>query len=395
MTCMLAAVWVAVSGAPLSVGSLLDRRHLLVLRQAPGSTLAFLGALHDPAHLLVEIGIRHCVRLVFLYELQDRHGVAEAFGVPIDRQGLFADCPGPCGGGCHDPGTPEEQREFRRALAGGGFMAWGRGSSVWIEASLPKRAGDDNVTAVGLEKAKDLLIDLHNEAGRFVEWDSLRGAANVEAAAVKRLDLVRDFRDVVSLPALLDGLANVSVPGRTGQRRFADGDRNEAQTLSIGPRTAWQATLYDKHAETGGLAPEGQLRFEARLRSDILTGQWARDRQAVVRQVVDLEEGKLERLRRGIFQRVGFDREVHPMGHRLAEIVNSANLSAQVQAGLWTYVTGPCFGLSFDVSRPTERKYRRMAEELGVVVAGRTHEASIVTVRRGYERGTEERAVAA
>lgn len=286
-------------------------------------------------------------------------------------------------------GTAEEQREYRRRLEGGGFIAWGRGSTVWIEASLPKRIGDDNVEGLTLPQAKEALSDLHAEVSQWVEWDPIRGSSHVEAAAVKRLDLVRDFDGVRSIPALLDGLANVAVPGRSRQQRFADGDRSRAQTLAVGPKAAWKATLYDKHEETGGLAPEGRLRFEARMRSDTLTGQWAKDHGGGVRHVVDLEESKLEHLRRAMFQRVGFDREVHPMGHRLAEVVDSADLTPQEQAMLWTYLTGVPNGLRLGVSRPTERKYRRLAAELAVVVFDPEGEGLRETVRLDYDRGTE------
>jgi hypothetical protein len=228
-----------------------------------------------------------------------------------------------------------------------------------------------------------------------VEWDRFRGAQSVEAVAVKRLDLVRDFDGVRSVPSILNGLANVAVKGRTTQRRFADGDRNRAQTLTVGPKAAWRSTLYDKHAETQGLAPEGRVRFEARMRSEVLTGQWARECGGVVRHVVDLHESKLEQLRRGMFERVGFDREVQPMGNRLAEMVGEAGLKPQEQAMLWTYLTALPHGLALGLSRPSERKYRRLAEDLGLVMTGFATAGPRVSVRLDYFTGTEVCQIAA
>jgi hypothetical protein len=289
-------------------------------------------------------------------------------------------------------GTPDEMRSYRRKLPGGGFLAWGRGERAWVEASLPKRAGEDNIEAVGVEEAWELLADLHTEVGRFVEFDVGNDGHRFEHAAVKRLDLVRDFDGVRSVPVILDGLANVAVKGRAKQRRYADGERNRAQTLSVGPKTAWLTTLYDKHEETLGgsvVAPEGRVRFEARMRSDVLTHQWAKDNGGCVRQVMDLEETKLENLRRAMFGRVGFDREVHPMGDRLTEVLNEADLTPRERRELFAFVAGGPMGLDLGYGRPAQRKYRRLAEGLGVVMLARSYEGPRQTIALDYNRGRE------
>lgn len=292
-------------------------------------------------------------------------------------------------------GTPEEMHTYRRKLDGGGFMAWGKGDVAWLEASLPKRLDPDgrsNVEAVNLDQAREALTDLHREAGNVVEFDQERDGHRVELARVVRLDTVRDFDDVMSTPYLLDGLSNVQVKGRAKSRRFADGDRNRAQTLTVGPMKAWAATLYDKHEETMGKAPPGRLRFEARLRKDVLGSQWAKAHGGNVVQLVDVTEEKMQTLRRGMFERVGFDREVTAMG-RLVEVVNRAELSPEERRNLWAFLTlGPAGG-DLGFSRPTERKYRRMAEDLGVVLAD--WKAPDVTIALDYDRGREVTRVAA
>ena len=334
------------------------------------------------------------------FPLSNRGESAEDFGkappVGVDTVGISipivdADEVGATVSVVHS-GTAEEKRTYRRRLPGGGFIAWGLGHTVWAEASLPKRAGEDNIEAVCVDEAWELLADLHDEVSRYVEFDRGKLGHLFEQASLKRLDAVRDFDDVRSVPTMLDGLANVAVKGRAKQRRFADGERNRAQTLSVGPKTAWLSTLYDKHEETLGQAveaPEGRVRFEARMRSDVLTGQWARQQGGAVRQLMDLDEARVGAMCRAMFERVGFDREVQPMSNRLAELLNDADLSPREQAMLWTYLTGVPHGLDLGLSRPTERKYRTLAEDLGVVMLAREYEGPRQTIALDYDRGRE------
>lgn len=295
-------------------------------------------------------------------------------------------------------GTPDEFRTFRRKLDGGGFAAWGLGTTAWVEASLPKRVGPDNIEALDVKQSWEAIAHLHEEASAFLEFDKSRNGHLFEYSKVVRADLVRDFDGVQSPGFILDGLAQVPVMGRAKRRRFADGDRNRAQTLTVGPKSAWAATLYDKHEETLGSeheAPEGRVRFETRMRSDVLTSEWAKANGGHVLQVMDLEEEKLQRLRRGMFERVGFDREVQAMG-RLAEIVLAAEeLTDAERRGLWAYLTLSPYGGDLGYSRMTERKYRRMAEELGVVMMDPRTEGPNVSVQLDFDRGREVTRVAA
>lgn len=304
-------------------------------------------------------------------------------------------------------GTPDEQRTYRRKLDRGGFVAWGRGSTAWVEASLPKRGGLDNLEGVTVDEAWERIADLYDDAARFVEFrkagqpsvplshgmSDVRGRAGTfEEAKVVRLDLVRDFDGVEQAPFILDGLAGVPVAGRSKVRRYADAERQQAQTLTVGPKAAWRATLYDKHAETLGQpveAPEGRLRYEVRMRTDLLTGKWAQAHGGGVAQVLDLEGERLARLARGMFERVGFDREVDALG-RLADVVFSHEaLSPAERRNLWCYLTAPQHGGRMGFSVPTERKYRRQAEALGLVLAPVGSAPTSVRVRLDYDSGTE------
>lgn len=286
-------------------------------------------------------------------------------------------------------GTAEQKRTGRRRLPGGGFLAWGHGHSVWVECSLPKRSGDDNVHGLPLPEALDVLEDLHSEVMEYVIPDRDKGGHSFMDATVKRVDLVRDFTGIASQASLLDGLAGVPLRGRVKRRRFADVERGKAETLTVG-NSVWGSTLYDKYAESAGLAPPGTMRYEARMRSDLLTSAWAKNNGGHVRCLRDLEETKMRALRRGMFHRTGYDREV-AAGGRVADLVMSRDdLSAREKRELWCYLTMPGSGADPDFGKAAAAKYRRLAEEIGVTPFAAAEEArSAVLMRLDYDSGRE------
>ena len=281
-----------------------------------------------------------------------------------------------------DLGGPGETWRYSHKLPGGGFVAVGVGERAWIEASLPKRVGDGNIEGLPVADVLPALESALDEARTFCE--PIQGLAE---AAVVRLDVVRDFDGVRHVGSLLDGLSGVPRGKREKVRRWSDGQRNRAETLRVGPR-AWGGTLYDKHVETGGVAPEGRLRFEGRLHADQLTGAWAFGLGAVVRQVADLGQENVERLRRATFERCSFERQVTAVA-TIAELVFSGEgLKPQEQAALWAYLTAP--GYAARLHRNSERKYRRMARSLGVTPGIDLAEVEDrYSVQLDYDAGTE------
>jgi hypothetical protein len=266
-------------------------------------------------------------------------------------------------------------------------VALGIGGKAWVEASLPKRAGDDNIEGLVVGAALEVLESAWIEAQGFCEADRGGGGHRFELAGLVRLDPVRDFEGVGHIGSLLDGLA--VVPGRDARhkvRRFADGERNRAESLRVGPK-AWGGQLYDKWAETGGRCDEGRLRYEARMHREQLISEWAKKEGVVMRQVADITTEKVERLTRRTFERVGFDREVSGVadaGQRVKQIEGTESF----KAGLWAFLTLPGYGAG--VSRKTAQKYRQAAQELGLVV-GQVLDADepAVTARLDYDSGTE------
>lgn len=310
--------------------------------------------------------------------------------------------------------TPDEAVRYNRKLPGGGFLATGIAGKGWVEASLPKRQDPDdpsNNDAVQLGEAVELLNGLYREALNYCD---LSAGHVFEDSNIVRLDLVRDFHDVDRQTELLDGLGSIDQPGRLKTRRFADPSANRAETLRVGPK-AWGCTLYDKFVESNGTAPEGQLRFEARLHRDQLRSAFAKDHGGHFSTVADLGRGSgssdiaevywfggsavnrrrsidrsgdagsaLARAQRAWFDRVGFDREVSAT-NELQRTLRASDLSASQQAALWAYLTLP--GWAADASPNTRAKYRRTADELGLAPSFE-HLAPTVTLRLDYDSAT-------
>lgn len=279
--------------------------------------------------------------------------------------------------------TPDETFKYSRRLPGGGFVATGIAGKAWLEASLPKRAtpdDPDNSVAVPLIHALELLSDMVGEAR---QWVDIPAGHDFYDSKLVRLDLVRDFHGVDRQTELLDGLAGIRQPGRAKVRRFADPSANRAETLRVGPK-AWGCALYDKHTETAGKAPAGQMRFEARLHRPQLASVFARhnggnfatvadlarsDGYSVIRHgvliQVDGNDGgrSLARAQRAWFDRVGFDRPVRS-GSALRSRIASAGLSNRVAGNLWAFLTFPGFANSLSIN--THGKYRSLAADLGL-----------------------------
>lgn len=296
-------------------------------------------------------------------------------------------------------GTDHERVTYRRKLDGGGFMAWGVGGSCWVEASLPKRVGDDNINAVAFDDVDGLVRDLHAEALQYCDPETgvvYQGREGVRVdgtdyrqSALKRLDVVRDF-DGVAVGPLLDGLAGQRRPGRSTVRRFADSERGNSETLRVGVRSSWSCVLYDKHAETDGLAPPGRLRFEARLRDDFLTGNLVTQRHGFaipdVRGLLDAGADVLTDLGHERFRFVGFSARV--MGvDAFADVVNGADLTQRTKRELVAFLAADALGIDLHWSRNTQSRYRKLARELGITIG--TNVAPEVTLGLDFEAGAQ------
>lgn len=280
-------------------------------------------------------------------------------------------------------GTESESRSWTRKLPGGGFLSTGIGGKAWVEASLPKRIDGENIEALDVPEALDVAHWTYREALQFCEPV---GGAPFELSKVVRLDPVRDFDGIAHVPELLNGLAAVPRSSVQKVRRFADAERNAAESLRVGPK-AWGAQLYDKHAETKGVAEVGRLRFEGRFHHEQLTGQWAHKVGAVMRVIGDVSTEKVGALCSSSFSRVAFDREVVGRATVAEKVFGQNGLSSVVQDRLWCFLTAP--GAAGRMHRNVAAKYRRLAADLGVTVAAAELEMAEVRVRLDFDSGRE------
>lgn len=217
-----------------------------------------------------------------------------------------------------------------------------------IEQSLPTLQYGHNADPVDVLTAQHLIGLLHEEAADHVEW-----AVPAEQLRVSRLDVDRDFTGVDDLDPLLRGLGDLHV-ARSGNAHvwFDSTSRGGALTMSrkVGGS---RGQLYDKHTQLADLSRQairrdasrrqqerayfplydltaaqrkhlleteaerarGVLRFEANLRSNLLTRNG-------IKVVSDLDEGVLARVGEDMFRRL---RLGTPVGGRA--LVDSLRIS--------------------------------------------------------------------
>lgn len=285
------------------------------------------------------------------------------------------------------------QNRFR--LPKGGFVAVGIGEMAWIEASLPNRSRGENTAGVSLDEAKVLIQEMVEEAlifvkpagERVIETESgVRRTVSLDDPRVVRLDLVRDFKleEPRRLTAILDGLAGVPRDGRIKVRRFADGRTGCAETLRVGP-ASWAATLYDKHAESGGLADRGSLRAEFRLRSRQLSSVGTKTRHGAIVALSDCEEDRCENIRKEWFDKAKFGTWV---GGRKSiwDLLRETELSDREKIFFVGWLHARNDSIVTSISSKTDRRYRRMLSQMPTI----DDYVGDVSMRLNYELGCEE-----
>jgi len=256
-------------------------------------------------------------------------------------------------------------------LPSGGFVSFGVGGVAWCEASLPKFATGDNVNALEVSHALSVLAEVHKEALEFCTptVGTTPDGAQVDGSrfldsSIKRLDVVRDFQ-CHSIRALFDALQPLHRRKGLIVRRFLDPEACGAETLRVGTKSSWSCVLYDKHAETGGLASRGHLRFETRLRSAFLTGKTATALAPPLVALEDLTPSTLAALAYDRFTAANFGAVVNDADGFL-ERLEALGVSDADYTGLIGYLSCVRNGYPVRMSENTLRKYRRLARLVGI-----------------------------
>jgi len=185
-------------------------------------------------------------------------------------------------------------------------------------------------------------------------------------AYVKRIDVVRDFAGVPVRP-VLDSLERAPRYGRKVLiKRFADPEAGGAETLRVGVRSSWSSVLYDKHAETGGVAAVGHLRYETRVRTKFLTGAHLAGLAKPIAAVEDINAGTVAVIGVDRFHAAGFGARVNGDAH-MRRILDDLQLSDSDYMTFLGYMSAVANGYPVRMSRNTVAKYRRLAKKLGLV----------------------------
>ena len=282
---------------------------------------------------------------------------------------------------------PGEGWIYSAPLDVGGFVSWGVAGKAAVELSVPKAQDGHNVYGLELPAALAVARVAFEQAAERVP-----AVDGFESCMVNRVDLVRDFDGVTRQMETLRSFSTLKPKGRATSRLYQDASRGGAPTLTVG-NGARHGTLYDKQAECRGKGEsakvismaEGRLRFEARIRKYQL-------RKSGIGQVVDLEERKLQAMRRQVFEWVGYDREVTGMSKVLASVMSNGELSQREKLSAIGYFVATAHGVPTGdvVSKNTATKYRRVAEELGLILdPNSADELGTCLLRLDYDRGRE------
>lgn len=260
---------------------------------------------------------------------------------------------------------------------------------AWFEFSAPKVGTGSNVVPLPLPAGLEVAREVYDEAGDLVDW-----VEPFENLRVLRVDVDNDFEEVSQQDALLGALARVKAPYSPKTRLYPDAEKSGATTLTRGPAARWLATLYSKegearhrlryakpeHKEAARVEVErakGRLRYEARLRPEVMGRN--------LRLVRDLDGESLARLARGYFDRVGYGLEVSGMQRAVAVVMGAEDLRLDARMSLIGWLFLNAHNMAPEVHRNSERKYRARSRALGVGAAELLELAADESVRLDYD----------
>lgn len=273
-------------------------------------------------------------------------------------------------------------RRSRMVLDGGARVEFesctGQGNA-YVEASLPKVMVGDNLNPLPVSDMEAAVESVVASLDDYVVTGAHRGLVDLR---VLRLDIARDFHGVAHAGVLLRGLDRVARPRTIHSRLHGHGDRPE--TLTVGTKS-WSLTAYDKNVETGGAAEPGHLRCEVRLRAKRLVQRWAAAHGGLVKVLADVTEEKMASLSKATFDAMGFGLAV-TSPYAALDLVQAAALRPQERGSLLLQMMSDAKGVPSKMDAKTERKYRKIARDLGVHLSAG---ALSTSVRLDWETGTE------
>jgi hypothetical protein len=251
---------------------------------------------------------------------------------------------------------------------------------VWgkIECN-PARLVDP--TGCGLATVDDLRDAIDVAAGLAAGFVDPAVAIEQEGRT-KRLDVARDFREIVRPDVYVQGLRNVKRPYAKRNAVYSDPSRGNAQTLLVGSG-AGSVRLYNQHeayAHRG--APEGAVRWECEARSDWLKKQG-------VSVIGDITTAVVDSLARERFAWSGCDLEVSGVD-QVVERIRRSGLSPAKQQRLLGVLVLRASGHEAPMGKNQATEYDRLIRDLGVVLEpGTLYATAPIVARLDFDSGTE------
>jgi hypothetical protein len=201
--------------------------------------------------------------------------------------------------------------------------------------------------------------------------------------SVKRLDLARDFEGIDQAPTLIRALAPIHRPYSRRNLVHADPSRLGAQTLMVGSG-AGVVRLYDKHAETSGVAPVGSIRWESECRTGWL-GTYGG-----IKRLQDVSEGSASRLAENRWEWSQMGAEVAGDLNRLVGRVRSSDLTVREQRAFLGWMVEQASGACWEPpSKATLAKWRKVQRDLGIASPTDLVTTGAVLRRLDWDTGRE------
>jgi hypothetical protein len=253
---------------------------------------------------------------------------------------------------------------------------WGK---VELNPSRVVDPGGHGLASVG--DLPDVMLATLRGAGAVVT-----PAAALDEMNVKRVDVARDFTEVDDATPMLRALGSVHRPYSRLNLLHADSQRNGAQTLMVGARSAGLVRLYDQHAAYG--SPVGSLRFEAECRD------WSA-RLADVRKFSDLSQESVTALAVDRWEWSAFGVEVASSLATLLREVVAAGVVGRLATGFVSWLVEQSAGVEVcERSKATLAKYRRLQRQLRLAAPSDMHSSLSVVRWLDLDEGTVMRRVA-
>jgi hypothetical protein len=208
----------------------------------------------------------------------------------------------------------------------------------------------DTTTLAAVAMVLDTINDYADLVQQPLQWNDVR---------IARLDLVRDFQlagPAISSHALLEAYQHRKVPYSRETKTYRDA-AGRINYVFHGNKTR-SAHVYDKHGESGGIAPKGTIRWEVRVRTGFL-------RRRGLRQLSNAHPSDLDDLRRECWKWSCMD-EPFSLGPSGVAALQAAIDVGDVSASQAASALGHLFVGQDAMGKRTLDRHRAIFRDLGI-----------------------------